>query len=127
MFSHRSNNFYYTTLHLQIGDLSQEVGELREELQRIQVDQQTGSGQSQSTASAAPDVDVHDLSRDAAERLLVDCLTSKQFSRALHLMKNLRYVSRGADTGSPDRFACTKQDEYRKVDFIFGNRHRRYS
>ena len=82
MFSHRSNNFYYTTLHLQIGDLSQEVGELREELQRIQVDQQTGSGQSQSTASAAPDVDVHDLSRDAAERLLVDCLTSKHIFKS---------------------------------------------
>ena len=65
---------------------------------KIQVDQQTGSGQSQSIAAAAPDVDVHDLSRDAAERLLVDCLTSKQFSRALHLMKNLRYVSCGRET-----------------------------
>ena len=54
------------------------------------MDQQTGSGQSQAAASATPEVDVHDLSRDAAERLLVDCLTSKQFSRALHFMKNLR-------------------------------------
>ena len=74
------------------------MGELRGELQRIQVDQQTGSGQNQSTATAAPDIDVHDLSRDAAERLLVDCLTSKQFSRALHLMKNLRYVCCRAET-----------------------------
>ncbi len=71
---------------------------MREELQRIQVDQQTGSAQTPahaqsqaaSAAASTPEVDVSDLSRDAAERLLVECLTSKQFSRALSLMKNLR-------------------------------------
>ncbi len=68
------------------------MGRLREELQRVQIDQQTGSGQSQAAAPPAADhVDVSELSRDAAERLLVDCLTSAQFPRALTLMKNLRY------------------------------------
>ncbi len=79
----------------QISDLSVEVAYLRDELQKEQVEQQTGSGETQMAAQAAGggppfDIDISNLARDEAENLLIEALMNRQFAKSLYLMQNLR-------------------------------------
>ena len=69
----------------QIVDLSVEVMTLRSELQQSQHEVE----QDQDSLSF---VDVNALSRDDAERLLIDCMKSNQFVKAVVAMRNLRYL-----------------------------------
>ena len=67
-------------------DLSEEVMSLREDLLRAQEEVEADQ------EALAYIVDVNTLSRDDAEKLLIDCVNSKQFVKAVVAMRNLRWA-----------------------------------